>query len=273
MREVVGIGGKDGTYYVIDRDGVNEINGVRWDDPLEVRNPRPENWCTLETQNIGLPYWCRRVVEGGVLGGIIASAAVGEGRIFFSTAPGRSITDPQLPAAWALHMSDGSVAWSNAEARPSFAPTGAVPGVVFMGTTFLSTKHGFLDAYATADGARLIQLDVKSLPGGASSVPAVVGGMVFVGGGVGVFGRPGGQSYLSGSVDTPISAFCLRGAPGCTDDPPCDDGNPCTYDYRRPQGTCTSEPAPNTLSCNVNLLAGTCLDGACVPMPTGLATQ
>ena len=30
--EVVGIGGKDGTYYVLDRDGVNEGTGVGWND-------------------------------------------------------------------------------------------------------------------------------------------------------------------------------------------------------------------------------------------------
>ena len=31
MRDVVGIGNKDGTYYVVPRDGVNVRNGVRWD--------------------------------------------------------------------------------------------------------------------------------------------------------------------------------------------------------------------------------------------------
>src|SRR5262249_41550501 len=42
-RAVVGAGGKDGTYYVIDRDGVNRATGVRWDDadPSSLPYPLP----------------------------------------------------------------------------------------------------------------------------------------------------------------------------------------------------------------------------------------
>jgi outer membrane protein assembly factor BamB len=70
-RDVVGVGNKDGTYYVIDRDGVNATSGVAWDDP----DPS------------SLPYWATNVVPGGSIGGIIATAAVDEGseRIYFST--------------------------------------------------------------------------------------------------------------------------------------------------------------------------------------------
>src|SRR5690606_29734657 len=52
MRDVVGVGMKDGHYYLLDRDGTNEITG------------RVE------------PYWKTRVVTGGAIGGIISSAAV-----------------------------------------------------------------------------------------------------------------------------------------------------------------------------------------------------
>ena len=51
-RDVVGVGGKDGTYYVIDRDGVNARSGVSWDDP----------------DPAGLPYWATNVVPGGDAG-------------------------------------------------------------------------------------------------------------------------------------------------------------------------------------------------------------
>ncbi len=61
---MVGVGVKDGTYYLLDRDGVNESTGV------------------VE------PYWQTKVVPGGAIGGIIASAAVGEGKVLFSTAIG-----------------------------------------------------------------------------------------------------------------------------------------------------------------------------------------
>jgi len=251
MRELVGVGDKSGRYYVLDRDGVNAINGVRWDDPPEVRNEM-------------LPYWTTRVVEGGPFGGIIVSAAVAEGKVFFGTAPGRDIFQPQSPSAWALNLSDGEVAWSNPESRPNFAPAMVVPGVVFMGTTFLGPAHGSIEAYATADGSHLARLDAKGLPGGAGSAPTVVGGMVFVGGGIGQFGgSPTGSDYISGSADTPISAFCIDGAPDCVQTAAsCDDGKVCTYDYLR-DGKCATEAAPDTLSCAVGAAPGQCHAGQC----------
>jgi polyvinyl alcohol dehydrogenase (cytochrome) len=92
-RDVVGVGGKDGTYYVIDRDGVNARSGVRWDDP----DPS------------ALPYWRTNVVPGGPIGGIIATATVDEasGRIYFSTAPGTDVLAPQRPTVHALDLETG----------------------------------------------------------------------------------------------------------------------------------------------------------------------
>ena len=71
---MVGIGGKDGSYYVVDRDGVNELTGVAWNS----------------ADKADLPYWRTQVVPGGDIGGIIATAAVDElrRRVYFSTAPG-----------------------------------------------------------------------------------------------------------------------------------------------------------------------------------------
>src|SRR5262245_6700653 len=51
--DVVGEGAKDGTYYVLDRDGVNGVTGVRWDD----NDPS------------ALPYWRTNVVPGDSQGG------------------------------------------------------------------------------------------------------------------------------------------------------------------------------------------------------------
>src|SRR5262249_10504989 len=84
-RDVVGIGGKDGTYYTLDRTGVNGVTGVRWDGP----DPS------------GLPYWRTNVVPGGSAGGIIGPAAVDNAarRVYFSTAPGThdDLPNPQRP--------------------------------------------------------------------------------------------------------------------------------------------------------------------------------
>jgi polyvinyl alcohol dehydrogenase (cytochrome) len=237
-RQVVGIGNKDGTYYLLDRDGLNELKGQ------------------IE------PYWFTKTVQGGPQGGIIASAAVGEGRVFFATAPGFSVFDPQLPAAWALNANDGSLAWTSPSQAPGFSPTQGIPGIVFMG----EVASGIMVAHATADGTRLHGLDTQGRPGGAASGATTVGGMVFTGGGTGARGGfpPDSPAFEASVAVTPISAFCLQGSAGCT--PPCADeipANPCTYNFRS-NGECVSEPAPNTLPCTVSREPGVCREGVCV---------
>src|SRR6185436_2567909 len=93
-RDVVGGGSKDGTYYVIDREGVNAASGVRWDD----------------ADPSALPYWRTQVVPGGEIGGVIATAAVDEaaGRVYFSTAPGLDTFMPQRPTVHALDLQTGA---------------------------------------------------------------------------------------------------------------------------------------------------------------------
>jgi hypothetical protein len=238
VREVVGIGNKDGTYYVLDRDGFNEITG------------------SIE------PYWQRTVMCGdapcsGPIGGIIGTASVGEGRIFFSTAIGQTLANPQRPAAHALSATDGSIAWENSMQLPSYAPTAGVPGVVFMG----ELASGRVHAYDTDDGTQLVSLDAKGIPGGVSALAVVTGGELFVGGGTGVRGGAPGSGSFAADFDTPLSAFCVGGHNGCPPEP-CDDGDPCTYDYRL-EGACTTEPAPDTLSCMTGGAQGECRNGVC----------
>jgi outer membrane protein assembly factor BamB len=239
VREVVGIGNKDGTYYVLDRDGLNEITGV------------------IE------PYWQRTVMCGatacsGPIGGIIGTPSVGEGRVFFSTAIGRSLQQLQKPGTHALNASDGTILWENPTQQPSYGPTAGIPGVVFMGE--LAT--GLIHAYNTDDGTELGSIDAKGSPGGVSSLSVVVGGELFTGGGTGARGGdPDDISELVSTFDTPITAFCIEGQNGCPP-APCDDSNPCTYDFRR-DGTCMTQPAPNTLSCMSDGAQGECRDGTC----------
>lgn len=260
-RQVVGVGNKNGTYYVVDRDGVNEVNGVTADDPPEVRNPM-------------LPYWSTNVVPGGSLGGIIASSAVvrEEGKVFFSTAPGTDPFNSQYPTAHALDLDDGSIAWQRGvEASegvpPSFSPTVATPGLAYRGT-LASALISILDS---SDGTVLSEINTLGQPGGAASAPAIAGGMLFVGGGIGELGRPRDctdpvnqfSAYCTAVVDTPLSAFCVRGTLGCAEEPACNDGNPCTYDYRE-DGECLSENAPDTIDCRMTGRTGRCSNGACV---------
>lgn len=236
VREVVGVGNKDGVYYLLDRDGVNEITGL------------------VE------PYWATPTVPGGPIGGIIASAAVGDGGVFFGTALGEGIGNPQKPSTWALRATDGAIQWSDSEKNPGFGATTGVPGVVFTG----EIASGFLWAYDSASGVNLKKLDTLGRPGGVASAAVVVDGVLYVGGGVGARGgRPAEEGFIASETDTPISAFCIRGEPDCPGGPLCSDGNQCTHDFRQ-GGACASDPAPDGLRCVVGARVGVCVAGACV---------
>jgi outer membrane protein assembly factor BamB len=233
-REVLGIGNKDGTYYLLDRDGVNELTGQ------------------IE------PYWQTRVVPGGSIGGIIASAAVGGGQVIFSTAIGWELTRWQLPAAWGLRATDGQVLWSNGDAQPSYAPTSAIPGVTFMGGLFSFKMH----SYDTDSGERLF--NSPFLGGPLASAATVVDGEVFIGTGVGERSRnPDSVAHQQSLFPSHVTAFCLPDDCDCPAEL-CDDGNPCTYDFHG-DGGCESEPATDGLPCTVGDVEGSCAAATCSP--------
>jgi outer membrane protein assembly factor BamB len=199
-QDVVGVGGKDGTYYVFDRTGVNGVTGIRWDSP----DPS------------GLPYWRTNVVPGGNAGGIIGTAAVDQAarRIYFSTAPGSDddLFNPQRPTVHALDADTGAIVWQNTtepNADASFAPTSVIPGVVFAG----KDVGGALRAYDAATGAEL-----ASFPVGATlaSAPAVLHGIVIVGSGSGARGSdPTDPAAIEATLPVDITAFCVAGTRGC----------------------------------------------------------
>jgi outer membrane protein assembly factor BamB len=232
-REVVGVGGKDGTYYLLDRDGTNELTG------------------RIE------PYWQTNVVPGGPIGGILASAAVDEAgmRILFSTAIGLSLSNPQRPAAWGLRTTDGMVLWSNRPAVPSYGPTTAVPTVVFMGSLF--------NGIVARDAATGDQLRVFPPNAPQASPVTVLDGEIFFGAGIGERGgNPNRDAYKSSLAPSLVSAYCLPDAADCPEQL-CDDGDVCTYDFYGPSG-CQSEPAPDGLRCpKLDSLDARCVDGQC----------
>jgi outer membrane protein assembly factor BamB len=235
-REVVGVGGKDGTYYLLDRDGVNELSGQ------------------IE------PYWLTKSVPGGPIGGIIASAAVGDGQVFFSTAFGTSIDNPQQPSAWALRANDGAKRWSRS-APPSYAPTTAISGVVFMGGVF-----GTMVGRNAEDGSTLKNFALGGPVSSISSGATVVGGEIFVGQGTGARGTdPKDTAYLASLLPSYVNALCLPDVPDCPAEL-CNDGDPCTYDFHG-MTACQSEPAPDGIPCTVSLQPGVCHAGACEMLP------
>lgn len=204
-RDVVGVGNKDGTYYVLDRAGVNARSGLRWNDP----NPR------------ALPYWERNVVPGGEIGGVIATASVDEGarRVYFSTAPGHDVLDPQRPTMHALDLDTGAIVWDNTGSTglagdASYGPTSSTPDVVMMGSVV--TPHlRFFDART---GALVADHPIRAQGtfSGVASGPAVLDGTIVLGAGIGARSS-GGSSPGDFAANTPsaVVALCVPGAPGC----------------------------------------------------------
>lgn len=183
-REVAGLGGKDGTYYLLDRDGTNELTN------------------TIE------PYWTRNVVPGGAIGGMTGSPAVQEGRVFFGTAIGEDVAEFQKPSAWSLDAATGEVAWAQDEAAPFYGATGGVPGVVFMGGVDATMR-----AFDTETGEILYKY---ALNGIIFSSAAIVEGEVFIGAGFGAAAATSNQEAIDRArVPAGVFAFCVEGVNGC----------------------------------------------------------
>jgi outer membrane protein assembly factor BamB len=205
-RQVVGVGNKDGIYYVLDRDGTNELTGA------------------IE------PYWQTHLVPGGNIGGILATASVDEGdrRIYVSTAAGvGGVNNPprpaQQPTLHALDMDSGAILWQNDAAngfsppeRASFGPTSASPGVVYFGSVPLAN----LRVHDAASGAELVDVDLTNFA--LASMAVVRDGTVLVGEGIG----PGFTARFAsddGDRDFPADGGCTGPAdvserPECADD-------------------------------------------------------
>src|SRR5262245_14415759 len=200
--DVVGIGNKDGSYVVIDRAGVNERNGVGWNDP----DPS------------ALPYWKRRVVQGGELGGIPSTASVDEvrRRIYFGTAPGSDedappFGVPQQPTLHALDMDTGAVLWQQG-GDANFAPTSGIPGVNFFGSVFPGILRARRPDYDP--GAKLQNMAPPAI--GLASGSVVIDGTLVVGGGIGVrTGDPDDPQEVVSRIPTPLLALCVPGVAGC----------------------------------------------------------
>lgn len=209
--DVVGIGNKDGSYVVIDRDGVNTESGVAWDD----------------ADPSGLPYWQTRVVNGGAFGGVVATASIDSDlrRVFFTTAPGDTqleVLNPQLPTVHALDLDTGEIAWDTglvAGDDASFGPTSSVPGLMLAGSTFSATLRGF-ETVADSGEQRLARRLFTSPIGLGDAIASgaiVLNGNIIVGTGVGFRGpNPNDPADLVSRIPSPVVALCIPGQPGCS---------------------------------------------------------
>jgi outer membrane protein assembly factor BamB len=210
--DVVGIGNKDGTYSVIDRDGVNELTGLGF-DPADPH---------------ALPYWERNLVPGGPLGGIIGTPAVDPKarRIYVGTAPGFDPTDPQRPTVHALDADTGAVLWDNGTAPgagtdASFGPTSVTKDLVFVGGV-VAPRLRLFDANT---GALLCGslIGDQILFSAVASGPAVVDGTLLVGTGIGTrTGDPSDPAEIAASVPSSVVALCVPKSKGCPEPEPSD---------------------------------------------------
>ena len=196
--DVVGVGNKDGTYYVMDRDGVNR----RYTEEV------------IDTTSADFPYWRTKVVEGGSFSGIISTAAVDPalGQVYFSN-PYQHLDDPQHPNVHALDLHTGEVRWQRDLPLGSFAPTSAIPGVVFAGSVLFK-----LHAFDARTGEELYASPNIANTSVASGI-VVHQGIVLVGGGIGarhpVTGEFPDTSTENSWIPNNVTALCVPGTAGC----------------------------------------------------------
>ena len=106
----------------------------------------------------------------------------------------------------------GAIVWENtneADADASFAPTSAIPGVVFTG----KDVGGELRAYDADRGTRLASFSVGVT---LAAAPAMLHGIVIVGSGTGERGAdPTDPAAVEAMLPVDITAFCVAGTRGC----------------------------------------------------------
>jgi polyvinyl alcohol dehydrogenase (cytochrome) len=104
-QDVVGLGGKDGVYYALDR----ETGALIWKVTASKPRVQAKNFST---------------------GGFIGAAAYADGMVVGGTA-----IDGPCPCLHGIDVKTGKLAWQQNAAAPTFAPSSIVNGVAFTGST------------------------------------------------------------------------------------------------------------------------------------------
>jgi outer membrane protein assembly factor BamB len=195
----LGVGGKDGTMYVLDRSADRDMSGN-------------------VTRNgvVRTPLWSVQVTQGGFAAGFIGSQATDGKRIYGATAlfdDSGTNAPVQPPFMHAFNVKDnpaslgrivggdsaGTIAWQQITTGPSFAATTAIDGVVFVG--------GLVPTIQALDANTGQVLWVSPTIGSIASGPAISAGEVFVGSGISVQGL--GEQPLQGvhafTLDVPVA--------------------------------------------------------------------
>jgi polyvinyl alcohol dehydrogenase (cytochrome) len=163
--QLVGEGGKDGTYYVLDRQ-------------------------------TGALVWKTNVVFGGSSGGFIGSTAFDGARIYGGTGIGElggplcmpnnpNDVSVENPSFHAFDAATGTIEWENNQAN-TFAPTSVSGGAVFNGVGNVLPSE--LRVYDAETGATLASFKTQ---GAVNSGVAIVGQMIYFGAGNSFAGNGG----------------------------------------------------------------------------------
>lgn len=148
-RDVVGVGAKSGDYAVVDRD-------------------------------TGELIWRVKLSNGSAAGGVQATAAVHDGRIYVASNDGL-FGDTLI---FALDAADGTTVWEQRLASPNLAAVALANGVLYVTASGAGRpSEAALYALDAADGSVLWSDPLPTLAGGA---PSVADGAVFVGVGFGL---------------------------------------------------------------------------------------
>ena len=203
-RDVVGVGGKDGVYYLFG------AAGPKGSDPA---NP---------------PIWSTKLSLGGSLGGFFNSVTDGK-RIYLSSALGEASDtftvheDALRYREFALDARNGNVLWRQAAGPPNFGQNSLSPGIYWTG----GLDH-LLHAWDAATGSPMWTFPVG---GAVSSAPAISDGQLFVGTGTGATYRSEFTCNADPTCSVPvglpapipiyefaqgIQAFCVASDPACT---------------------------------------------------------
>jgi polyvinyl alcohol dehydrogenase (cytochrome) len=165
-RDVVGVGGKSGEYVVLDRDTGEQV-------------------------------WKATLTNGSALGGVMSTAAIGDGVIYVASNQAGS-----AGTVFALDAATGSILWQESFGPPIVGSMALANGVLYRGT--FSPAPGTVMAIDAADGTVLWDDEVGGRLGGGFSV---VDGSLYVGYGSG--GPPALEPEPGGLI-----AYRLPGSAG-----------------------------------------------------------
>jgi polyvinyl alcohol dehydrogenase (cytochrome) len=176
----------------------------------------------MDPDQQGKILWQTRVGKGGPLGGIMWGSAADRDHVYVANSDvrfvlgGVMLLDPGAGGGlFSLELASGKIAWKvppfecgmRIQCSPALsAAVTVIPGVVFSGGV-----SGYLRAYATTDGRLLWEFDTAvdhntvngvAARGGAMEGPGptIVGGMLYVNSGYGLWGGLPGNVLLAFSV-------------------------------------------------------------------------